>query len=139
MQLSEFIKTSLIAIVDGVNQASGDIREKGGSVNPLGNPDRTGLRGRMWSHGCGVVEMVEFDVAVTEESSGGTSGGIGVFLGPVGVGVKGESAASRGSLSRIQFRIPLLLPVGRDIRKERHRDAPQQEKALPSCIDRTGL
>ena len=113
MELKEFVKETLTQIVDGVIEAGEELRKKNADVNPIGGHfDQSALQGRQWSFKEGVTEVVSFDVALTDQSSKGTKGGIGVFLGSVGLGSQGQSEASQTSLSRIRFQIPILLPPG---------------------------
>ena len=69
----------------------------------------------------GIVELVVFDVALTEQADATKKSGLGVFLGGAGVGIQGASVTSQTSLARIQFHVPLLLPKGGDIR---HKPSP---------------
>lgn len=57
-----------------------------------------------------VVNAVNKEVAVTVEEGTETKGGIGIFMGAVGLGSQGESKASQASVSRIQFEVPVTLP-----------------------------
>ena len=113
MNLKDFVKDTLVQIVDGTIEAREDLIKKNADVNPIGgNFDQASLGGKQWSFEKGITEMVNFDVALTQEDTTGTKGGIGVFLGGVGLGTQGKTEALTSSLSRIQFRIPILLPPG---------------------------
>ena len=117
MELKEFVRSTLVQIVDGVNDAREEIEKKGGSVNPVGGSfDQPSLAGRQWSFADGATEIVNFDVALTQEDAKESKGGIGVFLGGVGLGAQGKSDSSSSSLSRIQFQVPLLLPKGKNLK-----------------------
>jgi len=59
-----------------------------------------------------LLSNVEFDVAVTAEKSEGTKGGIGVFVGSIGLGAQGKSDLKNQSVSRIKFSAPISLPKG---------------------------
>ena len=119
MNIQDFVRDTLTEIVEGVIEAQKALVEKNADVNPIGGHfDQAALRGRQWSFEKGITEIVSFDVALTEESAKGTKGGIGVFLGGVGLGSQGQSEASTSSLSRIQFQIPILLPPGGKLGKE---------------------
>lgn len=59
-----------------------------------------------------LLTNVEFDVAVTAEEAKGTKGGIGVFMGSVGLGAQGQSETKNTSLGRIKFSVPVSLPRG---------------------------
>jgi len=113
MNLKDFVRDTLTQIVDGVIEARKILVEKNADVNPIGGHfDQAALGGKQWSFEKGITEFVNFNVALTQEDATGTKGGIGVFLGGVGLGAQGRSEASSGSLSRIEFRVPILLPPG---------------------------
>jgi hypothetical protein len=57
------------------------------------------------------VDQVDFDVAVTAVEGKGTKGGIGVFVGAVGLGSLGESNVSSSTVSRIRFSVRVRLPA----------------------------
>jgi hypothetical protein len=58
------------------------------------------------------VQSISFDVAVTAAEGSKTQGGIAVFTGAFGLGGKRESDKSNETLNRIQFSVPLSLPIG---------------------------
>jgi hypothetical protein len=108
MNLDDFVKNALIQIVAGVVEAQEEIRKRGaetGSIRNYGATQglRTDANGRE-------IHKVEFDVALAESSATDTKGGIGVFLGSVGLGSQGASHGESSSTSRIKFSVPLVLP-----------------------------
>ena len=110
MELQEFIKTALVEIVAGVSEASKASKEHGGSVGSMmlfgytkENKILTDQNGRP-------VSTVEFDIALAEGSSKDTKGGIGVYLGAVGLGSQGGSHGESSTHSRIKFSVPVILP-----------------------------
>jgi hypothetical protein len=58
------------------------------------------------------VQPISFDVAVTAGEANKTQGGIAVFTGMIGLGSKGQSDKSNETINRIQFSVPVLLPIG---------------------------
>lgn len=105
MDLKEFVKTSLIEILGGVKEAQAAVREEDGSINPphYGQPKGLTVPGGV------ELQYVDFDVAVTASEGSELSGGISV----VGIGAKGSTAELSSSVSRIKFRVPVGLPVGK--------------------------
>lgn len=108
MNLEDFIKTALTEIVSGVASAKSEIQKHGGntgSISMFGDTKgvRTDKNGRQ-------IQIVEFDIALAEASGTDTKGGIGVFLGTVGLGSQGASHGESSSTSRIKFSVPLVLP-----------------------------
>lgn len=115
MELSEFVKQSLTQIVSGVKASQEEISNQGGYVNPAvfasfpGNASTT----HFGSVGDGQnVLLVDFDVAVTvtDTIEGGVGGKLSVAsFFKVEAGGKGSTASE--ATSRIQFKVPLALPV----------------------------
>lgn len=125
LELSTFIRETLVEIVKGVEQARDAVKEM--ETNAEICP--TGLRFAKASPpsvpfkpGRGFVQEVEFDVAVTvskEQSSEGT-GKSGLSIGVPSIpwlgAVEAESNVAlgrqrgRSEVSRVTFRVPVLLP-----------------------------
>ncbi len=102
MQLKEFISQTLAEIVEGVKDAQAktlDSENRGTYVNPFDKVTN-------------VPRSIDFDVAVTATEGTSTKGGIGVFMGAVGLGSQGQSEAHNTSLNRIRFSVSVLLPRG---------------------------
>ena len=118
MDLREFVRETLVQIVEGVVDARDPIVEKGGDINPVGGHfDQTNLGARQWDWDRGAAEVVEFDLALTTSDKEDAKAGIGVFLGGIGIGSKisGENAYS--SMTRVKFSVPLLLPAQRVLKQ----------------------
>ena len=109
MELKTFVSQTLVEILQGVKDAQVQAKQIGGKVSPI-SPFCT-----VPANGPSVEEdrpqNIEFDVAVTTSSGKETSGGIGVYVGAVGLGSKGKSEASHESVSRIKFVVPVVLPT----------------------------
>jgi len=119
MDLKDFVKNTLVQIIDGVIEAENELEKKGATVNPIGGHfDQKQLGGRTWSFKDGITETVEFDVALTSSEKEGTSAGIGVLLGSINLGTKGASEESITSVTRIKFSVPILLPKGKSFEQE---------------------
>ena len=111
MELEDFIKKSLVQIVSAVKTAQSEVEGSGGAINPTGLqfwPKQ--LTGEKFNSDGNITQNVHFDVAVTAIEGKGTKGGIGVFVGAVGLGSQGESNVSTQAASRIKFTVPVLLP-----------------------------
>jgi hypothetical protein len=113
MELREFVAGSILQIIDGVKNAQ-DLNKTDARISPsalkLGNQVQ---QSNLYDFGDGMLlSNVEFDVAVTAEKSAGTKGGIGVFVGAVGLGSQGKSDSKDQSVSRIKFSVPISLPKG---------------------------
>jgi hypothetical protein len=110
MNIQEFISGAILQIVAGVADARKAISEygaKAGSDPVYGylkdNKVLTDEKRRQ-------VTLVEFDVALAEVDSSDTKGGIGVFLGTVGLGTQAATSGESSSHSRIKFTVPVVLP-----------------------------
>ena len=57
------------------------------------------------------MQSISFDVAVTATKGTKTQGGIAVFTGMIGLASKGQSEKSNETLNRIQFSVPVSLPI----------------------------
>jgi len=116
MELKDFVAQTLIEIAAGVVQAQEGLNHLGAKVNPQMN--RVLPKGAHnyeafgWAEGEGSnpVLLVSFDVAVTATEGTKTKGGIGVVTGIVSLGSSGASDKSETAVSRLSFKVPLLLP-----------------------------
>lgn len=111
MELEKFIESTLVQIAQGVHNAQKPLSLLGGSANPhmkvlrddqtIGQaPNREGDR----------ISLIEFDVAVSATTNSSKKGGIGVLATVVKIGGEAESAKENGTVSRIKFSVPILLP-----------------------------
>jgi hypothetical protein len=113
MRLQDFITESVLQIINGIHDA-----QKKNNTDARINPSSLRLGSNVEQRELYdfdthmLLSNVEFDVAVTTEESKGIQGGIGIFVGAVGLGSKGESGSKSTSLSRIRFNVPILLPKG---------------------------
>ena len=117
MNLQEFIKTALTEIIAGVAEASQTAQEHGGSV---GSMKLYGWvkENKVLTNDNGLpVATVEFDIALAELNSKDTKGGIGVYLGAVGLGSQGASHGEASTHSRLKFSVPVVLPTAKKLDK----------------------
>ncbi len=114
VELKDFIARALADIIQGVQDAQVNLKENGVSVNPQLSTQQGVLHDqkRLVSIKGQLVQMVEFDVAVTATSATGTKGSIGVVAGIFALGSQGQSNQENKSLSRLKFSIPVTLPYG---------------------------
>lgn len=112
MELQDFIKQSIVQIVNGVFEAQKEVADKGASVNPSGlHLKGDQIKGHAVTNDGNVTQHIEFDVAVTTTEGTGTKGGIGVVAGVLALGAQGQSSESTQAVSRLKFTIPILLPA----------------------------
>lgn len=110
MNLQEFIKTALAEIISGVSEAQVEAEKHGASVGSDPAYGYTKDAKIITDEHGRTITNVEFDVALAEASATDTKGGIGVFLGSVGLGSQGASHGESSSNSRIKFVVPIVLP-----------------------------
>jgi hypothetical protein len=111
MKLEDFVSETLRQIISGVKQAQAFAKDQGGQVVPPNMVFRTSEGVQLFDSRDGTpIEQIQFDVAVTTTEGTSTKGGIGVFVGPLGLGSAGQSNASNQSLSRISFSVPIIFP-----------------------------
>ena len=120
MELKDFIKTALTDIVEAVKEVQDSVKDiatiapytGGNAVTHIKTPD-----------GYAEISNIDFDVAVTTETTEGTSsdikGGIAV-AGIFNIGGNGNEAAEEKyqNVSRIKFTIPVLLPHASSLEEE---------------------
>lgn len=111
MNLEDFVAEGLSQIVKGVIKAQKAIHDTEALINPhMRTTSHEHSIGQAEGHGGQPVSYVAFDVAVTATDATGTKGGIGILVGSIGLGSQGKTETSKGSESRIQFKVPVLLP-----------------------------
>ena len=130
MNLQEFIKETVVQIAESVVDIQNHFDEKG--IDAIVNPrefqeiegDYSGRykptdydknSGKSYpSNYFRVVDAVEFDVAVTVES--GTSKEVGGKLKvfDMGIGAEGSEASKQANVSKVRFKVPLVMPHGRE-------------------------
>jgi len=103
MNLQEFIKETLLQVINGVIEAQNTLGQTNGAINPFtrGQPIKPTYKGLE-------VGYIDFDVAVTVTEGSGVAGGLSVM----GIGAKGDLSSSTSSVSRIKFTVPVALPPG---------------------------
>ena len=114
IQLQDFVKETIVQIVNGVKAAQEARRGTKARVNPRGLTYPTtadNKQGRRWDFGTAqYAEDIEFDVAVAAAEGTETKGGVGVVAAIFALGAQGKSDASSSTVSRIKFTVPVFLP-----------------------------
>ncbi len=110
MELNEFVESVIVNIYDGVSKAKASLGKPilpsegiiSGNIPYIKNGIGPGAENAM-------ISNLEFEVALTDGMKDNTNGGIGVLLGALTLGVKGNSESQQTSLSKIKFNIPITL------------------------------
>jgi len=112
MKLEEFVSETISQIISGIQKTHDHAKENGATVNPrLEHKKRTLSTGKVTVTQKSPIHDIDFDVAVTTTEGKGTKGGIGVFVGPLGMGSQGQSESANSSVSRIKFSVPVAFPT----------------------------
>ena len=110
MNLQEFIRTGLTEVVAGVAEAREEAQKHGAAVGSMKLYGYVKEAKVITNDDDQPVTQIEFDIALADTSGTSTKGGIGVFLGSVGLGSQGASQAESSSHSRIKFSVPVAFP-----------------------------
>lgn len=126
MNLSEFIKETLVEIAKGANEADSAYREMGrGRVNPRGRYHFEGLasmssgEGRL-AHSVPVTS-VNFKLKVELEEKHEVNGGISGALKVISASLAASKEKNETSVQEISFSVPVVLPS--DEGKQNHKPA----------------
>lgn len=99
MDIKDFVKSALLGIVEGVQEA---IEEHG---------DRPGVIGAQTTLPEVDVQSVDFDIAVTASEKTEGSAGASITVIAAKLGADGKLASENISASRIKFKVPVLMPL----------------------------
>ena len=110
MELKDFVKETLSQIIDGVKLAQEYVADKGAKINPGFPPMYQDKGGQsIYDRDTSTFSQnIKFDIAVTVSEGTKTKGGMGIFVGEIGIGAQGQSNASNQSMSRICFSVPIV-------------------------------
>lgn len=116
MDLQEFIQVSLVQISKGIEAANAELKGSNAMINPrnlavnAGGGANYGIITELSTKLPRIVELVEFDIAITVSEGTEKNGKIGISVGSVGFGVGGKNTEANSSLSRLKFKIPVAWP-----------------------------
>ena len=114
MKLDEFISESIKQVIDGIENARDYAESKGSKISGenlafIGAKNGTGIV--FYNNQTQeIIEKIDFDIAVTAKEGDKSKGGLGLFVGAIGIGAQGQIESENSSISRIKFSIPLYLP-----------------------------
>ncbi len=111
MDLKDFIKETVSAIVSATAELQQELAPTGAIINPptSGNSDMTFEKNSAF-HTLRKVEVVDFDVAVTARSETSGEAKVGVSILMVEIGGKADHGKATENASRVRFQIPIVLP-----------------------------
>lgn len=122
MNLSEFIKETLIEIATGIKESQDKIKELGGISSPaiisvMSKSDTQGFLGKTTDGR--YAYFIDFDITVQVSETTAQDGKGKLQIGVFSVGGNIAQDASTNSLNHIRFRIPFSPPVDAETEKER--------------------
>jgi hypothetical protein len=117
MELREFVRSTLLEIISGVSDAQKALAEEGSTavVNALAS--RQDIK-RYSQRGTRLLEMVEFDVALTVTET--TDKGIGgrLSIAAASIGSQRGTSIENSEVSRVRFQVPVVLPMGKGTQED---------------------
>ena len=110
MDVKDFVETTLVQIVEGINIANGKLNGTGAIISSKNvRPLRDGTT---YNTDTGhLVNLIEFDVAVTVIEKDTAGGGGGIKIAGISIGGQLQNETANQSVSRIKFSVPLTLPA----------------------------
>jgi hypothetical protein len=106
MDIKDFVESTLVQIVNGVNNANEKLKDTGAiisskNVRPFGNDTTYN------TDTCNLVNLIEFDIAVTVNEKDTANGGIGLKIAGLSIGGGVQNENANQSVNKIKFSIPL--------------------------------
>lgn len=113
--LDEYVKDTLVQIVNGINEANKELIQKGAfvpsdNIHSWGNATIEGLEAFDNKEQSHLVRNVDFDIAVAVKNEKANGGKAGLEVMSVQLGKNKNSSLSSSSVNRIKFSLPLALP-----------------------------
>jgi hypothetical protein len=110
MELKDFIKETLVQITNGVVEAQNLIKDTGCYINPegyyKGEQVQTGFNKEYRS-----IQKVRMSIAINVIENQQTKAGLGVVSAILTAGASATNTDSNSVTNRIEFEIPISLPV----------------------------
>ena len=113
MNVQEFVADTLVQIASAVDDANNRFAEA--KFDALANSPGGNLKSKAGTTYLDIpdFQLIQFDIAVTVETQTNTQGNAGIGISVLKLGTQGETSKSNANVSRIQFKIPLRLPMQR--------------------------
>lgn len=110
IQLKDFIRESLVQIVEGVKEAQTEVASKklGGRISPRRGTMNLPTDAEV--AGMSVIQHVSFDIAVTVVEGDEKKVGGSFFIAPLGIGAAKTDTTKSENFSRLNFKVPMVLP-----------------------------
>lgn len=109
MELQEFIRSVLVQVVRGVEQAQSELKDSTATINPLGIKAQIALEQDKETPS---FTNVEFEVAIEVKAQGRQSGQARIQVAVIKMGVDANRTETESHVSRLSFAVPVHLPPG---------------------------
>lgn len=112
MNLKDFVSETLTQIIEGVKDAQEKARKYNGRVNPdiWRTPDNLSKENIVETSDGKLVQIIDFNIALTVLKEDDNKTGVGIFVGGLGIGTQNHSNSENGSVSNVKFKVPITLP-----------------------------
>lgn len=112
MELKDYIKETLTQIIQGVSAAQEFAEKNDSKINPndLQLSYYKGDKPVYADRNNNYAQIIDFEISITITEENSSKGGVGVFLGSLGVGGNIENQLSNNNINKIKFSIPVFLP-----------------------------
>jgi hypothetical protein len=111
VELRDFISNALTQLIDGMVSAQEYAQTKGAVINPAERFMSNFEKMSRTEHNQKLVNVIEFDIAVTVAENKQLKGGIGIIVPEISLGYQGLINNQKNAISRISFSIPVILPT----------------------------
>lgn len=113
MELKEFIKETLVQIVEGVQEAQECLKGSDCVINPINKKEnKPVVSGVIKKNTLPSDTEVHFEVVLSQGEQVGVKAGIGVMFANAGIGGQRKTDESNSSVTSIKFSVPLRYTKG---------------------------
>jgi hypothetical protein len=108
MDIKDFVENTLLQIVQEVNSANEKLKDTGAIISSKNvRPLREGTTYNSSTYD--LVNLIEFDIAVTVNEKDTANGGMGIKIAGISIGGRLQNETANQSINKIKFSIPLTL------------------------------
>lgn len=112
MELKDFITQTLTNIIEGVKNGQKIADTHEAKINPKDLYPLNYTSGSTYAdiEKERFAQFVDFDIAVTTSEETMGKGGVGIFIGSMGIGGQAKLETTNSLVNRIRFSVPIFLP-----------------------------
>lgn len=112
MELKQYVKETLLQIIDGVKEAQTDALDKGAIINPVNIKGGSATDLYISVNNKNVcVNNIDFEVEVSTTDETNTSTGVGIYVAGLGLGTKNNDKGRNLATNKLAFSILATLPT----------------------------